>query len=162
MAIDEAEGHIIKAKRYSDSAFETEANFIHRFLVGVLFLHVEGIPSLHEDREGHLTSASETNLDKIYSQIFCNLFILLIFVTANALLSSEGNNIVFTRLREEIKEVKSLRLSSLVPRDTEDLKWDLSFEYLRRIEWHWFISLLCMYHLFHHIIWYELLARLLE
>ena len=49
MTVDEAEGHIIEAKLYSDSAFEAKANFIHRLLVGIFLLYVESIPSLHVD-----------------------------------------------------------------------------------------------------------------
>lgn len=129
MAVDKAEYCIIQSELDHYSTFPSVAKHILHNIVLAGISHKAAIVLLDEDNEKDLTLSNELYFDVLFAEVAmyqANFFLFL----AAALLASECNDVVAFIVWKHSLEVKVLRLTCVVPCDSQDLKLHLAKDQL--------------------------------
>ena len=125
MAIDEAEGCVVQSELHHAAALPAISKHVFHDIVLVCISHEATILLLDENDEENLAFANVFDFDVVFTKVGMDQ-VRLFFFLSRTLLPTKRYNVVPLIVREHGLKIQILRLSRMIPRDSQNIQWNLS------------------------------------
>ena len=125
MAIDEAKGCVVQSELHHTAALPAISQHVFHNVVFVCISHEATILLLDENDEENLAFANVFDFDVVFTEVGMDQ-VRLFFFLSRTLLTTKCYNVIPLIIRKHCLKVQILWLSRMIPRDRQNIQWNLS------------------------------------